>query len=154
MIKETELTSKVDVRLAQNSDAECLVKIIKEFYEEGLSGCGVTFSDEKTQETFFLNEANTLVVTIDEKIVGFVGGTMITFPISNVKVFQEIGWYIQENYRRYGVLLFRKLEEFCRKEGVKHIVMGHLAKLGAERLAKFFKRMGYKELEVHYIKEL
>jgi len=145
----------IKIRLAEETDIEDGLELIKEFTEESLKDYGAgAVNPEQIKAVFKLCIGSTLVVEKDGLIVGTVAGIVNNFPSDGSKVYQEIIWYVSKAYRKYGVLLFRKLEEFCRAKGIKHIIMIHLANLKAAKLDRFYTRLGFKELETHYIKTL
>ena len=144
----------MDIRLAKESDFEDGIELIKEFREESLKDYGVEVKPDQIQEVFKQCIANTLVIDIDGKVVGTIAGIVTCLPADGSKVYQEVIWYVKKVYRKYGVLLLKKLEEFCRGQGIKHIIMIGMANLKAEKLANFYKKLGFKELETHYIKNL
>ena len=142
------------IRLARESDIEKSIDLIKEFHQESLKEYGFQVDPEKAKLLFKQYVATSLVIDLEDKIVGVISGTINTFPTDGSKVFQEVVWYVSKKYRKYGVLLLKKLEDYCQEQGVTHIVMANMANLKAEKLAKFYKRLGFKELEVHYIKKI
>ena len=145
---------KIDIRLAKASDFEDRLELIREFREESLKDYNIEVKPEQLQTVFKQCLANTLVVDVDGKVVGTVAGVISTLPQDGSKVYQEIIWYVKKNYRRYGVKLLKGLETFCREKGIKHIIMIAMANLKAEKLSKFYKRLGFMEMETHYIKNL
>ena len=48
----------------------------------------------------------------------------------------------------------KEAERVCRERKVKHMVVGAIPTMMPEYLDKLYKRMGYRHLETHYIKEL
>ena len=66
----------------------------------------------------------------------------------------ETMWYTLPNHRGHGIRLLKAFEEQAAKLGAKRIAMIHLLTINAPELEKLYQRMGYKAIEVHYLKEV
>jgi hypothetical protein len=89
-----------------------------------------------------------------ERIIGIITGMIVKDFLSGDYIFQEVMWYVLKENRSAGVFLFKRMEEELKQNSVKRIIMAHLANETGEKLAEFYKKSGYKPLEVQYIKEL
>ena len=140
------------IRLATEKDIDKSIGLIKEFQEESLYEYGFEIKPEQAKELFKKYVDTTLVIEKDNRIVGLISGTIITLPADGSKVFQEVIWYVSKKYRRYGIALLKKVEEYCLKCGISKVIMIHMANSKADKLEKFYESIGFKKLETHYIK--
>lgn len=69
-------------------------------------------------------------------------------------VITETFWYVLPQHRGDGLKLLRKFEDVAKERGAKRVIMGHLKALMPEALSHLYTRLGYKELETTYIKDV
>lgn len=68
---------------------------------------------------------------------------------------QEAFWFVHREYRRRGgVRLVTRLEEWAREQGAARISVCHLAHMNADVLGELYRSLGYRPIEVHYMKRL
>ncbi len=135
-------------------DIPGIMKLIDKFQKEVIDDFKLFCNNEKAREFIEGNLENALIAETENKeIVGAISGIISTYPLNNEPIYQEIIWYIDKRYRRFGIRLLQSLEEKCKKNGIKHIIMVHM-NYKAEELKKFYISHGYKELETQYIKNL
>lgn len=94
------------------------------------------------------------VLEMEGKIVGVLGGMIANYPLNGELIYQELAWYVNKKYRLHGIRLFKVLEQFCHEKGIKKIGVTLMANSKAEKLEKFYERLGFTYLEKHYIKNL
>jgi len=131
-----------------------VLELIKQFHENSLGDYGFEVEDDfilKYEET---HGDTTFVMLEGDKVIGILGGLVVTHPMAEEKVYQESIWYVEEKRRKHGIRLFKHLELWCKDQGIKHIVMAFMHNSMSDRLLEFYKRMGYKPMETHLIKEL
>lgn len=92
----------------------------------------------------------------NNQAVGALGAVMAPDLNDGQLVSQETFWFMSADSRGslMSTRLLRAFEEKAREKGVKRISMVHLLSLNADKLGKFYERMGYRALEVHFMKEL
>jgi len=66
----------------------------------------------------------------------------------------ECFWYVSPSKRGKGKALLTAFETWSKENGCSTMRMVHLTDSMPERLQTVYKRMGYKAVEVHYVKEL
>ncbi len=130
-----------------------LHRLVAEFHKETLShfipSIEQTFIDtqiDKFKDNMFL--------AINQRCEGVFAGMEVTAPTSPVKIFQEFMWFMSPEYRAYGIKLYKMAEEELRRQGFTAIVMVSLVGPYTERLCRFYQRLGYEKMEIHFIKHL
>lgn len=111
--------------------------------------------DKNGGEAFFLSCRN----EDDNKIVGFIAGSTLDshFAFAHQKVGQGIVWWVHKDHRGKGMVaktLQEGLEHWARELGLKYIIGGHYENEDVAKLKKIYSKMGYKQIEYSYIKEL
>lgn len=142
------------VRLAEEKDFESCLELIKEFHAESLDAYNLLYNDECALLILPKFIGSSFVLEVDDKIVGILAGMVVNYPVNGEKIFQEYMWFVNKHYRKYGINLYRHLEEYCRENNIKKIIMVHMANLKAQKLEQFYNRLGFELLEKHYIKNL
>lgn len=97
---------------------------------------------------------SSLVLEIGNKIVGVIAGKIVNHIVNKEPLFQEVIWYVSKEHRRYGIKLYRGLEEYCHDNSIHQIVMVNMGNLKNSSFEKFYKSEGYELLETQYIKTL
>jgi hypothetical protein len=142
----------ITIRLMTLEDIPQSLELMREFSQESLNEYGFEIKPEQALELSKQFVDTSIVAIKDNKIIGILAGTIGIYPLDGSKVFQEIAWYVSKHHRIYGVTLLYRLDEFCKQWGVKHIIMAHMSNCKANKLDEFYTRLGYRELEVQYIK--
>jgi len=137
----------------RESDIESIIKLIREFYNESLHEYSprveVSFVKklcEKYKDTSF-------VVEVEGNVVGVLGGEFIIDLLNGEKTYAEIVWYVNKNYRRYGIKLLHYVEDWAKQQGSTRFVLCHMGNSKSEKLFHFYQKMNYDILEVHYVKQ-
>ena len=143
------------VRKAKPKDFPQIELMVEEFMNSSLSAFGITI-DKQVLDNLMIELADTSFVLEDkpDEIIGILAGRINTETTSGNKIFQEVIWYVTESKRKYGLLLMKKLESYCKENGIKAILLNYIANSMPKKLARLYERMGYKYLESHYIKRI
>lgn len=142
------------VRPVEEKDFDAILKLIREFQSESLDAYNLLCNDRIALSIMSKFLGNSFALEADGRIVGVIAGLIVTYPLNDEKIFHEHIWYVNEGYRRYGIKLYRRLEDHCRENGIKKIIMVCMANSKADKLEEFYKRLGYELLESHYIKTI
>ena len=65
----------------------------------------------------------------------------------------ETFWYVDEKERGEAKLLV-KAQKYAKEMGARRMTMIHLSNSVPNRLKGLYERLGFKEIETHYIKEI
>ena len=142
------------IREANKEDLSGIIPLLKEFCTESLAEYGAYI---KPQHIILMADkylANTLVVEIDDNIVGVISGVIVDLPVNGEKAYQEVVWFITKKYRRYGIRLYNAIETRCRERGIRFILMVSMDNSKAEELDRFYKKIGFRLTERQYMKDL
>ena len=88
------------------------------------------------------------------KPVGLIAGMVVNNLTNGKAALQEVIWYVYKEHRRKGRMLLEYFEEAAKAQGCGSVVMALMCNSGAEKLGRFYERMGYKPFEVQYMKEI
>jgi GNAT superfamily N-acetyltransferase len=145
---------QVIIRACKNEDVPACLELVKEFHEEVINDFGFGF-DPVHSVTFALSQvAGCFVAELDGKIIGLIAGAVLTYPISGEKMYMESIWYVRKEHRRHGLKLLRRLEEWCREQGIKNVVMALMCSDKMKKLEDFYKACGYRPFEMQWVKNL
>jgi len=131
-----------------------LVGLIKKFDKEAISEYGMEMSESAVTDMFFNCKQHGLSLVIDGIARGVIAGLITTPFHSKEKVWQEIIWYVEEPYRKYGVKLYKAMEKKLADEGISKMVMVLMHNSKKEKLEDFYKSLGYRPMEYQFIKEI
>ncbi len=137
-------------------DLQKLADVAHEFYEEGEIPL-------KFDSNIFINNWTNLInakigvifILINGgNIVGALGGVKYSDINSSEIIATEMFWFVRKEHRGKGIKLLNEFEKWTKSMGIKKLIMVHLSNLMSDKLKRFYKRIGYKEIEIHYLKEL
>ena len=97
---------------------------------------------------------NCFLLVDGDRCQGILFGVRFKSLISQRLMFQELIWYVNKPYRHSGISLLREAEKCLKAEGVHSIIMAVLENSKTDKLKDFYGRLGYKPMEVHFIKNL
>lgn len=110
------------------------------------------------ENTFYqlIDEPNCILL-VDEGVKGAIGG--IIYPhFFNTRSFvcQEVFWWVSEDERKSGLggKLIKAFEEKARKKGASRIGMICILNDETSGLDDYYRKLGYRELESTFVKEL
>lgn len=146
--------SNVIIRRAEFKDIESALLLIKDFHKESMNAYNVLCDEKIARDVMTKFVDTSFVVEVEEKIVGLLGGLIVNYPLNNKPMYSEFIWYVTPKYRKYGVRMYKKLEEYCRERGLTQVGMALMANSKADKLEKFYLKLGFELLEKHYIKTL
>ena len=142
------------VRPVEEKDFDSALKLLKEFQAESLDAYNLLCNDKIALSIMPKFIGSSFVLETDNAIVGVIAGIIVTYPLNDEKIYHEQIWYVNKTYRKYGIKLYLKPEQYCKKNNIKKIIMVSMANSKTQKLEEFYKRLGYKLLESHYIKNL
>lgn len=154
-----ETLEKVVIEKADVEDIAGIVVLIREFFEESVSGYSISLDTLTTHETVtnYVNNLIAIVARRGDNIIGVIGGLVAPSIFDKKQLIgQESVWYVTKEERKgsVGVRLIKEFENKCKELGASLIVMVHVGNLYADVLDKFYKIRGYKLMENQYIKEI
>ena len=129
----------------------------KSFFDEGKMPGGFK------PEVFLTNWRRLLVTSqgvvlgmfrADGAIMGALGGLLAPDLNNGDLLAVECFFYMIPSERGSGVRLLYAYEDWARSQGCIRAAMVHLQHLQPERLGQLYERLGYRKIEVCYVKEL
>ena len=98
-----------------------------------------------------------LLVSKEDKVVGYLGMTIFDSPIGSQRLAQEHYWFVGGDSRGRGtMLLIRAATDWARQKGCSHIIFNasNLASNMHDKICRFYEKIGMKKFETSYIKEI
>ena len=92
---------------------------------------------------------------IDQQLVGVLVGILIQQCMTDVVLGQEIMWYVRPEHRQTldSMRLLGLFEAWAKKRGAHGMIMARFGSTGDDdKLGKFYRRRGFREIETHYLK--
>ena len=135
-----------------------VVKLVKNFHEEAVKEYDKTFDPDTLIDTIQRlkeeNSNNAFLLIVDGVCQGLLFGIEYQSLISTGRIFQEVIWYVNEPYRRHGITLLKNAERYLKSVGFTIMIMAVLENSKTDKIKRFYSRLGFKPMEVHYMKEL
>ena len=161
MIMETMTEQALHItRYHESYDLE-VRKLCAAFSDESLKEYGLEVTGDRLDQmiqvckeiSFFLMAPDPEKLN-QYKPVGLIAGMVVNNLTNGKAALQEVIWYVYKEHRKQGRMLLEYFEEAAKNIGCSQIVMALMCNSGAEKLGKFYERMGYKPFEVQYMKEI
>jgi N-acetylglutamate synthase-like GNAT family acetyltransferase len=144
------------IRPAQIGDAPRIVELVGHFIQQTRYRAIFTFQPAAV-ETLVVNMLDLGVIfvaeTWDAEIVGMVAGFVMTSPIDNAPIAEELAWWVEPSHRRssIGPKLLKAFEAWAREQGAPLVKMVAPAETD---VGAYYRRMGYVEVETAWVKRL
>lgn len=112
----------------------------------------------KTWENFIQLDIGAIFVyrrSPNEEPTGIIGGVVTPCPMTADPIASEMFWWVAPFLRGTspaGMHLLMKWERWAIEKGVKRVYMGNLVELNDSKMKRIYERMGYRPLEIHYVK--
>lgn len=149
-----------NVRLAEYKDIPVCVAMCHEFLEEAeyLSFTGFDLKDATGLGVNLVNGDNGLVLVLekDDQLIGVIGGILAPCLWNTETVMcYELFWWVMPEHRgtKSSIQLLNKFETHAKNKGATHVIMASIPSLNGEKPGKVYKRKGYTERELFYVKE-
>lgn len=106
--------------------------------------------------TQLLQSGTGVIFLIEEggEIHGAIGGIVHQDLYGDTLVAEEFFWFVKPEFRGGGVRLYIAFEKWARECGASSIQMVHLADVMPDKVAAFYRRMGFIPVETRYSKGL
>lgn len=144
----------MEIRLGKEDDYAAAMLLVAEFTEESLGEYGIYLDPEKLQKTFDAVWKTSFVAAVGSEVVGILAGQIIVDICSDRLVYEEILWYTLKKHRRYGVQLYRHVEQWCRDNNISRIMMSVVHNSKTDKLFDLYEKLGFRPQETKCIKEL
>lgn len=132
-----------------------VVSLIENFHAEAVGEYDDMFDKNSVIETIKNSDpSNAFLLVVDGVCQGLLFGVVFNSMLNGRKIFQEIIWYVNAPFRRYGVKLLKEAEKILKSSGIGIIIMAVLENSKTVKLKRFYERLGYKPMEVHYVRSL
>ena len=141
-------------RMMEKKDLNQLLVLFNEFVEESLAEYDVDLNIDFINKIAEQYIETSFVAEKDGNIVGVLAGSILSIPTFKTPIYQEQVWFFSKEHRLHGVGLLRYAEKTLKDCDVTHIIMANMVNSKADKVEKFYKRVGYKPMETHYIKAL
>lgn len=132
--------------------------IVQNFHAESIGEYDSVFEPQAVLNTIQTqgeaNPENVFLLILDEKCQGIIFGTRFKSMLSDRQTFQEVIWYVNKPFRRYGVRLLREAEKILISSGVGIMIMAVMENSKAEKIKAFYQRLGFKPMEQHFVRTL
>lgn len=135
-----------------------VVGIIDNFYKEAIQYYDVGLDKNRLMQTITMlkanNAGNAFLMILNGKCEGILAGLEAPSMLNTKRIFQELIWYVNEPFRRYGIVLLHKVQKLLKIQGFNTMIMTVLEASKPEKIKRFYERMGFKHFETHYIRSL
>lgn len=132
-----------------------VARLIENFHKEAVGEYDCQIDPVAVLETIkTADHSNAFLLVIDEVAQGILYGTRLRSPMNGSEIFQEVIWYVNKPFRKYGVYLLRQVEKSLQSQGVSIMIMAVLENSKTEKLKSFYTRLGFRPMESHWMRAL
>ena len=131
-----------------------VIRVVWKFYEEHLTDYYGSPSKEIIEQTIIRFKDLTFLLLDGDKCVGVLAGVEVKSKLNDERFFQEIMWYVEKPYGRFGFYLIKKVKIMLKTLGFSHIIMSVLESMKSKRIEAIYNKLGFKPMETHYVRTL
>ena len=150
--KNHYLGHKMLIRRCKTDDFPSVKVLLEKFHKEAVEEYGLKCDRGLLELAIQKHYKYATVLVVGDEVVGLIAGQIVDYPLQKEKIFQEMVWYVTKEHREHGLKLLKAIEDQCKKEGIRAVIMVAMGNSMKEKLDRIYKFMGYKELETQYIK--
>lgn len=143
------------------TDLVDFVPMLQNVWDEGMDRFNYGYNEYCAERIFFLWQANprtiNFVLLQRDRLVGFMAGITAPHNVNYWKwYYYEHMWYVMPEYRSGGggIKLLNATEAECKIRGISHMIMGHQVHFMKDYFHRLFPRLGFKEAEHLWVKEV
>lgn len=150
----------MDIRKVESKDLASVIDLIHAFHDESLEEFGTVVDATFLVGVFEKLKNTSFVVEKDGIVIGLLAGSIEENMVSGAKIYAEIMWFVRKKDRGCGGFFQKWVEKWAKEQGMKQMMMVHMCsdKDNEEgfhrRLTRFYRGLGYRPMEVHFIKDL
>lgn len=153
---------KITVRELGADDLQrfCDSGLLRDFYYEGIIHTGYrdSFNPDRYMEEvsrgIAMGMGVLLVLEQDGAMIGFLHGVCCYDYSQHAKIAFQANWFVAKAFRGNGLPLLRTFESWSAKNGAEYLVCGHMINNESPRMGNLFVKLGFRELQRTYIKDL
>lgn len=145
------------IRAGEERDIEYILGMACEFWEHTVyvePACPDTIRD---MIELCISEDLLSVIDLDGELVGFAAGLKgALLGNRSAAVGTELAWWVDTNHRKgsNGIKLLKHIEAAAKAVGIKYWTMAYMESSMPETIKCIYEKMGYKQTEVLYMREL
>ena len=135
-------------------DIEYVAQVMKKFAP--LNGSGIPVADNIEELTAKLLEQDNVIAVVKEGRGVILGVVYPHFLNPSIIVAQEIGWWVEPEYRGSitAIKLYKEFERKAKQMGVSKLMMISLHSLEPEKVNAMYSKLGYRPIEYTFLKDL
>lgn len=134
-----------------------VLRLVENFHTEALGEYDSIFEPNALIDTIKRekeNSENCFLLIVDGVCQGMIFGIRTKPLFNDRQMFQEVIWYVNKPFRRYGVKLLKEVEKILKSQGVSIMIMAVMENSKTEKLKSFYARLGFKPMETHFVRTL
>jgi GNAT superfamily N-acetyltransferase len=128
-----------------------IVRLVESFHRDALKEY-MNIDYKVLLDTIDELKHTAFLMTTSDKCVGLLAGKEVTTPLSKDRYWHEVIWYVDKQYRKYGVWMLNKAQVELKNEGYTGIIMVNMENSMKDKLHRLYDRLGFKPMETHWIK--
>jgi hypothetical protein len=115
---------------------------------------GFEISKEHILSQFEECEEFTSILIVDGICQGILAGKLTDNTISPAKIWSEVIYYVRPDFRKESKQLFKSAEIMLKSKGIDAMLMILMCNYQQKLIDRLYKGLGFRPLEVQYIKNI
>lgn len=147
----------MEIIIAQEKDLPEIIKLYEDYNGENMGEYKKSFNKEKVYQAvvnMITKNGIVLLAKIDDKIIGAVVGCINTCLFTDDIIFVSMFFYMKKKYGGYAKEFIKEISVFIKKYSVNKLVFASPMFDNSEKYNRFYKMLGFKVLETHFVKEI
>lgn len=131
-----------------------IIDLVKSFHNEAIAEYGLSLDFDVLSKTINDVKRGAYLLIANNKCEGVLAGREVKMPTGPDRVWHEVIWYVNKNYRKYGVYLLKHARRELKEEGFSAMVMICMETEKKSKLFNLYNRLGFRPMEHHFIGRL
>ena len=130
-----------------------IVLLVKNFHNDTLNEYGISLDLNALEDTITELKHELFLLTTNDKCEGVLAGKPVEVPYSKDKIWHEVMWYVNKDYRKHGIWLLREATKKLKEEGYTKMVMVSMEN-NKDRISRVYEHLKFVPMETHWIRSL
>lgn len=144
----------MEFRLYSDDKQAEVLELVLEFAYEAEKVNTFKPTKERILQIMEVCRNTSLLLYVDKKLVGVIGGFESINFMSTEPIWHEVLFFIKSGYRIHSKDFFKVFEVFIRNKGFKIICFGCVHNDKHKLMDRFYRSLGFKPIEHHYMKRI
>jgi len=146
----------IEVKLASESVSKVINELVDSYDKKEFIAPNILLDKEIVRKTIhnLVQSKGVYLGVKGSEVFGLIAGIYVPNILSKDKMFHCLFIYLKKGYRTLTKKFLRMVEDKLRQRKYTVITLSHLEDHDGEKMDRYYKMLGYRKIESHYLRGL